>query len=466
MFIKQIQIESLGNSSYLVGDESAKVCAVIDPVRDVDLYLDEAEALGCKITHSLETHVHNDFVSGSRELAARVGATVCASGAGGLIFQHRSLREGDVIDVGEVKLEAMATPGHTPEHVSYLVTDTSRDGGPHALFSGGALLVGGVARSDLLGKDVAPFLGRHFHQTIRTKLSELSDDVAVYPPHGGGSFCLATPSGSGATTTTIGQERGNNAFFQAKTEDEFLELALSDLPPIPAYYSRMAAINTRGPRILGALPEVYPLSPNEVWVRIQRDSSAIDLRKPEAFAKGHVPRSYSVPFGDSAGTWVGWLVEPDKPVILIADDDPAVRKEIVRQLIRVGYDIFDGYLDGGMDSWTQTRLPVASLDAMTAEELYAKLEGSSDIVPLDVRFGYEWRTERIPGAVNIELGNLTKDHDKLSREASYAAICAAGVRASTAASILKREGFKDVTLMLGGTNAWKEAGYPLEHGES
>lgn len=466
MFIKQIQIESLGNSTYLVGDENARVCAVVDPVRDVDLYIDEALALGCKITHTLDTHVHNDFVSGSRELAARTGSIVCASGAAGLIFEHRALRDGDVIDVGEVKFQVVETPGHTPEHVSYLATDTARGGGPHALFSGGALLVGGVARSDLLGKEVAPFLGHHFFQTIRTKLSELEDDVAVYPTHGGGSFCLAKPSGSGATTTTIGLERRTNAFFQAKTEDEFLELALSDLPPIPAYYSRMAAINTRGPRILGSLPQVFPLSPNEVWVRVQEDASAIDVRSPEAFVESHVPRSYSVPFGDSAGTWVGWLVEPDKPVILIADDDPAVRQEMVRQLIRIGYDIFDGYLDGGMESWTQTRLPVARLDAVTPAELYAGLEGNSGIVPLDVRFGYEWRTERIPGTVNIELGDLARDHDTLSKEASYASICAAGVRASTGASVLQREGFENVVLMLGGTNAWKDAGLPLERGES
>ena len=466
MFVKQIQIESLGNSTYLVGDEEAKVCAVIDPVRDVDLYIDAAKALGCKITHSMETHVHNDFISGSRELAARIGATACASGASGLIFKHRALREGDVIDVGEVRFEVLATPGHTPEHVSYLVTDTGRGAGPHALFSGGALLVGGVARSDLLGKEVAPFLGHHFHQTIRTKLSELRDEVVVYPTHGGGSFCLASPADSGATTTTIGIERQSNAFFQAKTEDEFLELALSDLPPIPAYYSRMAAINTRGPRILGRLPEVFPLSPNEVWVRIQEDSSAVDLRIPEAYVKAHVPRSYSVPYGDSAGTWVGWLVEPDKPIILIGGDDPQVRRDMVRQLVRIGYDIFDGYLEGGMEAWAQTRLPVASLNAVTPESLYARLEGNGGIVPLDVRFGYEWRTGHIPGAINIELGELAKAHHTLAKDASYASICAAGVRASTAASILEREGFEDVVLLLGGTSAWKEAGYPLENGQS
>jgi hydroxyacylglutathione hydrolase len=461
MFIKQIQIESLGNSSYLVCSEEAKLCAVVDPVRDVDQYIREAEALGMRIAYSLETHIHNDFLSGSRELAVRAGATVCASGSGGLIFEHRPLREGDVIEMGEVRFQVVATPGHTPEHISYLATDIKQGSGPQALFSGGALLVGGVARSDLMGKDNAPFLGRWFHQTIRQKLSGLGDDVAVYPTHGGGSFCLVTPSGSGATTTTIGQERASNPFFQAATEQDFLELALSDLPPVPRYYGRMANINVRGPRILGGLPTLYPLAPREVWVRVQKDSAAIDVRPPQEYAAAHVPRAYSVPFGGSAGTWVGWLVEFGQPIILVSDD-PSAREEMVRQLIRIGYETFDGYLEGGMEAWKRSNLPLASLKTLTPRELYAKLEGGEKLVPLDVRFGYEWRAGHIPDAVNIDLGDLPQRVGELSKEQPYASLCASGIRSATAASILEREGFKDVSLMMGGTNGWREAGYPLE----
>ncbi|MCH7746205.1 MAG: MBL fold metallo-hydrolase [Chloroflexi bacterium] len=465
MFIKQIQIESLGNSSYLVGSEEEKVCAVIDPVRDVDIYIREAEALGVRILYSLETHVHNDFISGSRELAARIGATVCSSSAGGLVFDHRPLNEGDTIEMGEVKIEVIATPGHTPEHISFLVTDTMKVNGPHAMFSGGALLVGGVARSDLLGKELAPFLGRWFYQTIKHKLQGLNDDVAVYPTHGGGSFCLATPSGSGATTTTIGQERAGNPFFQAATESEFLELALGDLPPIPRYYGRMANINVRGPRILGGLPSIYPLAPREVWVRIQKDSAAIDIRPPEEYAALHIPRSYSVPFGGSAGTWVGWLVEESKPIILVSDNASA-RDEMVRQLIRIGYDSIEGYLEGGMEAWENARLPVSHLQTITPEELYPQLEGGGGPQPLDVRFGYEWRVGHVPNALHIELGDLPEQASTLSKDKAYALFCAAGVRASTAASILKREGINDVTLVVGGTSAWENAGYPLEKDDS
>lgn len=461
MFIKQIQIESLGNSSYIVGSESAKICAIIDPVRDIDIYTREAEAQGMRIAYTLETHVHNDFVSGSRELAARVGATVCSAAAGGLIFEHRGLRGGDTIELGDVRIDVIATPGHTPEHISFLATDTTRGEGPHALFSGGALLVGGVARSDLLGDDIAPFLGRWFHQTIKQQLDTMSDDVAVYPTHGGGSFCLATPSGSGATTTTIGQERATNLYFQASTESDFLDLALSDLPPVPAYYSRMAAINIRGPRILGGVPQIYPLTPNEVWVKVQQESAALDLRSPEEYATRHIPKAFSVPFGGSAGTWVGWLVEVSKPLVLVSDD-PLQREEMVRQLIRIGYDVVDGYLGGGMDAWESAGLPQANVRLVTPQEVYAEMESGHGPMPIDVRFGYEWRTGHVPDARHIALGDLPTGVRELSKEGAYAAFCAAGVRAATAASVMEREGIDDVSLVVGGTSAWQAAGYPLD----
>ncbi len=461
MFVSQINVESLGNSSYLVGSTEAGVCAVVDPVRDVDLYIEEAASRGLRIAYSLETHVHNDFISGSRELAARTGAMVCAPAAGGLIFEHRSLRPGDSIDVGEVRLDVIATPGHTPEHVSYLATDTGDSSVPKALFSGGALLVGGVARSDLLGKDVAPFLGRWFHRTITQELRPLSDDVVVYPTHGGGSFCLARPGASAANASTIGLERESNPFFRAASEADFLDLAASDLPPVPAYYKRMAGINVRGPRILGGLPALYPLSPREVWVRLQRDSIAVDARSSDEYAAAHIPRAYSIPFGGSAGTWVGWLVEEGRPIVLVSDE-PGDREEMVRQLIRIGYDALDGYVEGGMDAWAETRLPVSRIGAVSPRDLYAQMEGGDGPVVIDVRFGYEWRSGHIPGTVNVELGDLPQASRSMAVGGRYATVCAAGPRSSTAASILEREGFKDISAMEGGTDSWEEAGLPIE----
>ena len=464
MFVKQIEIESLSNSSYLVGSEETKECLVIDPARDVEMYLREAESQGFRIVYAAETHVHNDFVSGSRELAALTGATVCSPGAGGLIFDHRPLRAGDTIRMGEVTLEVIATPGHTPEHISYLATDGSRsEPGPHTLFSGGALLVGGVARSDLLGPDIAPFLGRWFHRTITTQLQKLEDSVVVYPTHGGGSFCLATPSGSSGTTTTIGQERATNAFFQASTEDEFLDLATSSLTSFPSYYSRMAAINVRGPRILGGLPKLYPLAPREVWVRSQSDSVVIDARRVESYAELHVPSAYSILVGGSFGTWAGWLIDEGSPVIIVSEDE-ADKEEMVRHLIRIGYDVLDGYLEGGMEAWQATRLPTATTSTVTPDTLYPTIEGGRQILPIDVRFDYEWRDGHVPGAINIELGDLPGQVDAMDRQAEYAMVCAVGVRSSTAASVMERAGFEHLTLVQGGTDAWRHAGLPIETG--
>ena len=464
MFVKQIHIDSLGNSSYLVGSQDAKVCAVIDPLRDVDMYINEAEARGVKILYALETHVHNDFISGSRELAARIGTTIGASAAGGLLFDHRPLRKGDSLAIGEVRLDVIGTPGHTPEHISFLATDTTKADGPHALFSGGALLVGGVARSDMLGKQVAPFLGRWFHRAIKEEFQRLDDQVAVYPTHGGGSFCLASPSGSSDTTSTIGQERAANPYFQAASEAEFLELALGDLPSFPAYYKRMANINRRGPRILGSLPVLYPLAPREAWVRVHGEGIAIDTRPSAAYAAAHIPDAYSIPFGNSLGTWVGWLVEQGKPMVLVTEELSTI-EETVRQLIRIGYDSLEGYLDGGMAAWEEARLPVSILRTLTTDDLHRALQSGSGPLPLDVRFQHEWQLGHVPGALHVELGDLPEHVDGLPRDRSYATLCAAGARAATAASILEREGFQDVAVVVGGTEAWKQAGHPLERDE-
>lgn len=464
MFIREFHIDSLGNLSYLIGSEEARVCAVVDPVRDVDIYVAEAEKRGCRILYSLETHVHNDYISGSRELAARLGTAICAPSAGGYVFQHRPLRAGDAITLGEVRLEVIATPGHTPEHISYLAADTSRGNGPHALFSGGALMVGGVARSDLMGRDVAPFLGRWFHQTMRRELQHLDDLVAVLPTHGGGSFCMATPVASGTRTTTIGQERATNPFFSAASEQEFLELASSNLPSTPAYYKRMAAINVRGPRILGGLPVLYPLGPREVWTRMQRGATAIDARHPAEYAGGHIPKAYHIPFTSSFGTWVGWLVDENASLVLVSDDAQA-REQMVRHLIRIGYEALEGYLEGGMEAWKKARLPLATLNTVTAHELYAALDSGRDIVPVDVRFNHEWHEGHVPGAVHIELGDLPGRLASLSRDRTFATVCAAGFRASTAASMLERQGVSSIMLLVGGTDAWRDAGLPLERGE-
>jgi hydroxyacylglutathione hydrolase len=224
----------------------------------------------------------------------------------------------------------------------------------------------------------------------------------------------------------------------------------------------MAHINVRGPRILGGLPTLYPLSPREVWARAQRGSAVIDTRSPDEYAAAHVPRAYSIYLGGSFSSWAGWLLDEGKRIALVADDDPESREEMVRQLVRIGYDELDGYLDGGMDAWRRARLPVAAIQAMTPQELYPLLEGGGGPVPLDVRFDYEWQAGHVPNAVHFELGELPERAGSLSPDRRYAAICASGIRSATAASVLEQAGLKDVILVSGGTSAWREAGYPLE----
>ena len=290
--------------------------------------------------------------------------------------------------------------------------------------------------------------------------------MTVYPTHGGGSFCLASPAVTAETTSTIGQERASNPYFLAATENDFLDLALTDFPSIPTYYKRMANVNRRGPRILGSLPVLYPLAPREVLVRVHGEVIAIDARPADYYPSSHVPGAYSIPYGNSFGTWVGWLVDHRVALVLVMED-PALIDEAVRQLIRIGYDSLEGYLEGGMEAWEKARLPVSSLRTVTPGELSAELESGNGPLPLDVRYSDEWRDGHVPGALHVELGDLPEHVDGLPRDRSYATLCAAGMRATTAASILEREGFGDgdVAVVVGGTQAWKEAGYPLAKDE-
>ena len=465
MLIKEIEVESLSNHSYLLVSQEAGLAAVIDPARDVDRYIQEAEALGVRIVYTLDTHVHNDFLSGSRELASLTGAEVGAPASAGLLYPHRPLEEGDTLTLGELQIGVLHTPGHTPEHTSYTVTEPSEGKAPKAIFSGGALMAGGAARVDLLGERLAPFLARWLYRTLSSKFLPLDDELVVYPTHGGGSFCSAFSPGGGTGTTTIGQERLANPLLKTGGEDEFVELVLSDLSSYPIYYKRMAAINRKGPPLLGELPRLVALTAQDVQRRLQGGVLLVDMRDAPAFGRAHVPGSYAVPFGDSLATWVGWIV-PWESEMAFLSEDPGHHEEAVRQLIRIGYDNLAGYLEGGIEAWEAAGYPVASVHSITADELRPKLQSENPPMFLDVRQRAEWRAGRVPGAINIELGELQEHLDGLPRGFPLVSACASGMRSTTAASILLRDGFTDVTMLTGGTNAWRDKGYPIEQGAS
>jgi len=462
MLIVPFVDEGLGNSSYLIASEVAGLAAIIDPERDVDRYIRAAAGLGLRLTHALDTHLHADFISGARELAAQVADLRTAASANArLAFDYLALHEGDTIPLGDLRIGVLATPGHTPEHVSYVV-DKPKQSSPAAIFTGGALIVGGAARTDLLGPDQTVPLARQLYHTIHDKLLALSDGVDVYPTHGAGSFCSAPASSE--RTTTIGRERATNQLAQARTEDEFVARALSGLPSYPLYFMEMRPINQRGPQVLGGLPVLTPLSPSAVHAWAEQGGVLLDVRPARAFAERHIPGAYGIALEAPLITWAGWLIPFGAPLVLVAEG-PADLTEAVRQLIRIGYDDLRGYLQGGLEAWQAARLPVSCIQTLPASELCRRLASIDAPLVLDVRQDAEWLAGHIPGAVHIENGRLPYDRLPLPTDRPIVVHCQHRDRSTAGLSILARRGYHNLNLLDGGFAAWEEAGYELVRGE-
>jgi hydroxyacylglutathione hydrolase len=462
LFIEAFVDAGLGNSAYLVGSHASKRAALIDPLRDVDRYRYAAEQLGVTITHVLDTHLHNDFVSGARELAAQTGAVIGLGAESQAGFEHQPLVEGDELEIGDWRIRVLATPGHTPEHIAFLLT---RENEPRALFSGGALMVGGAARTDLLGDEHTLPLARASYHTIHDKLLTLPNPVGVYPTHGAGSFCSAPVSSDLLRTTTIGAERLRNALAQARSEEEFVQRALMNLPSYPVYYPSVRAINKRGPRLLGGLPLLRPLAPEETVVQLEGGAAALDVRSGRAFAEGHVPGAYGIPLDAPLVTWAGWLIPFDTPLILIGEDARA-REGAVRQLIRIGYDDLRGYLEGGVEAWAKAGLPVEGVPVMTASELRERLRSGEALTVLDVRQKDEWEAGHLPGALHIENGRLPWDDLPLPADRPIVVHCAHGARSMAGISVLLRRGYRNLVQVKGGIAAWEAAGGEIESTKS
>lgn len=454
MKIEQFVVEGLGHASYLIAAEQGQA-AVVDPKRDVDTYLAAAQRLNVRISYILETHLHNDFVSGSRELQAKTGATITASAAAELKFRYQPLRDGDRLTLGELSIEMIETPGHTPEHISFLLygPDQAR---PTALFSGGSLLVSTVGRTDLLGPDRAVPLARLLYRTLHEKIAPLPPDVTVYPTHGAGSLCLA--NAGEARVTTIGQELASNWALGLLDEDEFIRRSLEGLPPYPPYYKHMRPLNQAGPKILDVLPTLRPLSPNDVERERRRGAVVIDIRPVEAFARRHIRGALSIDLEPPFATWVGWLVPFNRPIVIVSDDErQRQHEEVVRQLVRIGYEQLAGFLAGGVEAWREAGLPVDQSPRISVEELAHLLHTSHAPVVVDVRMPQEWEEGVIPGAYLIHLGDLPEQLHALPDHQPIATICASGFRATIAASLLQQHGFRDVMVVTPGMRAWYDA---------
>jgi hydroxyacylglutathione hydrolase len=439
--------EGLGNSSYVVNLGDGRALA-IDPERDPSPYLRAASNRGCRIAYSAETHLHADFVSGSRELAAQ-GAQVLAAAAGHSAFPHRSLEDGEEVDLGGLTLRALATPGHTPEHVSYLLLDGQA---PIALFSGGSLLVGSVARTDLIAAGQTQQLARELWRSLHGRILTFPDDLTVYPTHGAGSFCSA-PAG-GERTTTIGAERAANALLGAPDEDAFVKLLLEGLGTYPPYFTRLREVNRRGPVVLGPEPPpLVRLNAMDVRRRVDGGAVIVDVRPITAYAESHIPGALSIELRDQFATWLGWLVEDGRPIVFVLDGAQD-RTEVVRQALKVGYEHLEGELEGGMAGWRTAGFG----DSRVA--LVQVVEAAGTIV--DVRQAAEFAAGHIPGALHAELGSLRGA--ELPDE-PLTIMCGHGERAMSAASVLEARGRRDLTVVLGGPADWgKASGRPLDTG--
>jgi len=457
--------EGLGNSSYLVDLGDGRALAV-DPERDPGPYLAAAEQRGLTIAYAAETHLHADFVSGSRELAA-YGTGVIASAEGGSGFGHRALRDGDELDLGGLRLRALATPGHTPEHLSYLLLDGDR---PAALFSGGSLLVGAVARTDLIAPERTEELARALWRSLHERILTLPDDLPVYPTHGAGSFCAAPASAE--RTTTIGAQRAANPLLAAASEDEFVRMLLDGLGTYPPYFLRLREVNRSGPAVLGPVPAALPaLTPEEVrrvaapGAGVEPAAALIDARPAASFAAGHIPGAISIPLRPAFATWLGWLTDAGRPAVFVLEQGQD-RADLIRQARNIGYESLTGELAGGMAAWQAAGLPVRQISVVKASEVTGPV--------LDVRQAAEYSGGHVPDAQHIELGALTSAEpgvgaapdgrpgpDPGARPVTL--MCGHGERAMTAASLLARRGHPDLAVAVGGPQDWAAAhDQPLE----
>ncbi len=441
----------LGDNSYLLrcGDEAV----LVDPQRDAWRFLAAADALGVRIRAVLETHVHNDYVSGAHEVRAATGADLVLPARGGYQFEHRRADEGDQVSIGDLQLTALATPGHTPEHLAWLV-QRAGEPTPRAVFSGGSLLVGSAGRTDLLGPAHTDELTRAQYATI-ARLAALPEAVQVLPTHGAGSFCVASVPAT-RPTSSIRDEHRRNLLVRAADLAGFTAELSGELMAYPAYYARMAPINRAGPPVLGRLPQPPALTPDQVAHAQRRGVWVIDARDRDAFAAAHLPGSLNIEFNSGFASYVGWMLPFDTPVLLVLPDpEDTSLAEAMTQLIRIGWSQVAGYLPGGVPRWSAHGGDLASYEVRGVDELCQVQRRGEHPVVLDVRQQLEWGWGTIPDSHLIFVADLPARLAELPRAEPVWVICSNGHRASIAASLLARAGVTPRLIGTGGVGEWR-----------
>jgi hydroxyacylglutathione hydrolase len=455
MYFEQFYLGCLAHASYMLASEGEAV--VIDPQRDVEIYLTAARQHGLQIRHIFETHLHADFVSGHKELGERTGGTIYIGPHGGARFARVEVGDGFQLQVGKLRLDVLNTPGHTPESICLVVTDQERSEKPWAVFTGDTLFIGDVGRPDLSPSHTPAELAGLLYDSLHTKLMKLPGDVLVYPAHGAGSLCGRNMRAE--RSSTIALERATNYALQIHTRQEFIHELTSKVPVRPNYFLEDAEINREGAAPLSQMQELKPISPEELQSLVANGVIALDVRPPGEFAAGHIPGSINIALSGQFASWAGSVLGLSSRPVLIADSDEQLSEAHLR-LARVGIEDLGGFLQGGAAAWKQAGLPIADLPEISVDEANSWLRNGEASV-LDVRREGEWKAGHIEGATWSPLDTLNAALPALEHDRRIAVHCKSGYRSAIACSVLQRAGFRNVVNVIGGFDAWQAANLPF-----
>ncbi len=472
MFFQRFYDKPLAQASYMIGCQRTGEAIVVDPNRDVAQYIEAAGKEGLRITHITETHIHADFVNGARELAARTGATLLLSDEGDADWKNafaaadgaRLLKNGDHVMIGNIRLDVLHTPGHTPEHLSFIVTDTPAASGPWGILTGDFVFVGDVGRPDLLEKAAGhtgtmEAAARTLFASLR-RFRALPDHLQVWPGHGAGSAC---GKALGAiASSTVGYEKVANWGVSMLDEGEFVRTVLDGQPEPPKYFAHMKRINKEGPRVLGAFPPVQHAVASSLEAVLNAGNSVVDIRPAADFAMGHIPGTINIPFTGSFITWAGWLLPYDRDVFLLVDDNSQdCARSAIRDLAMIGLDRVAGvFASDSITAWSSAGRTLETTTQRTATEVAQMIE-RGDVQVIDVRGHAEWNLGHLPDVPNIPLGYLADRIRELPSATPIVVHCQGGARSAIAASVLQAHGVHNVINLVGGINAWKNAGLPV-----
>ena len=461
MYFNQISVDGLGCLSYVVGCPAAKAMAVVDPRRDIQVYLDIAREEGMRITHVINTHLHADHISGDQELQSATGADIYINDSVPINYPHKPLSEGDVFEIGAAKIEVLSTPGHTPNSVTLVVTDKARSDEPQLLLTGDVLFVGDVGRPDLPGAEILEQQVQNLYDSLYHKLTKYPDHMEVYPAHGQGSLCGRGMSAK--KSSTLGYERRANKMLGFGSFAEFKADITSAFPSRPKSYTSIIETNRRGADLLDACPSEKALTPEQFEDMMQAGAVVIDARDAAAFGGFHIPGSINIGFEKQLANWVGMVVEPGSDILLVVGDRDEYDR-MTTELHRIGYDQIFGYLSGGVNAWLMSGRPVEQLEQIPPRQLHDQLATGDGGAPkvLDVRTPAEWQSGHIAAAEHMALTRLLDgERPFLPHDTQLVINCGSGFRSNIAASLLAKDGFTNVTSLAGGVFAWQNAGFSL-----